>query len=99
MSYSLSLRELAELLDDPDACGENLDPWEAGSSRLEIAVVEALPSILMLIDELGFGLDWALTYTNARVAEESPASNNPLHKRALGNAIIALNNWERAKEK
>ena len=98
MSYSLSLRKLSELLNDPEACGKYLAPDE-GPSQLELTVVEALPSILTLIDELGFGLDWALTYTNARVAEESPASNNPLHKRALGNAIIALNNWERAKEK
>ena len=52
-----------------------------------------------LVERLGGGLHWALTYTNARVAEESPVSNNPLHKQALDDAIAALAAWEQGRNR
>ncbi len=99
MSYSLSLRELAELLDDPDACGENLDPWEAGSSLLEIAVVEALPSMLTLINDLGEALEQANAWDDPKV---SFGAYEVRYKGCLSysqRATAALAVWNRAKEK
>ena len=114
MSYSLSLRKLAELLDDPDACGENLDPWEAGSSRLEIAVVEALPSILTLIDDLGETLE---KIQRAKMAHHSGGDSAMIFDSYDGEveqerkgwysvndvevdeSMIVLAAWNRAKEK
>lgn len=59
--------------------------------------LDSIRLLLSLVDRMGKALDWALTYTNARTAEESPAANNPLRGRALDRAIAALRAYQQAK--
>ena len=79
-------------------CGDGCGRQGAIVSGEPEIVFNQLRPLLDLVDRLGRGLDWALTYTNARTAEESPAANNPLHKLELDNAITGLADYQRAKE-
>ena len=98
MIKSLSLRELAELLNDPDACGENLAVGD-GPSRLQLAAVEALPSLLTLVKQMGEALEQADAWDDTNISFEAYMIRYKGCSSAWQNVIDALAAWERAKEK
>ena len=86
---------LAEL-DRLERKGQGLAVFGLPERDIELLFGQLRP-LLDLVDRLGKGLDWALTYTNARKVGESVATDNPLHARALDAAITARDDWRRAR--